>query len=539
MPSPYRTHLTVLEQSAARFPNAPAFKVPRIDPVTTEILQWEPITFRQFLLDVEHFARYWSLKLQADRIRPRSVIGLWLGGMTYVDVLHIYAIARAGYIPQLFSLRLPNPDVIFELLLKSNGKALIYDSSFDSIPSGGPVAVHVAQDVRETRLPNVSLPPSSPQVDGDDTLMIFHTSGSTSGRPKLIPCSYSWWDMCLTKGAESTRPITLGRQDVTVWMGSMCHIGQTFMFAGTLQHGSCTVQPTSQAFPSSELMDMITRCHLTRINQFPTFLAVHLRASRHDPKLLAMLKGLDQIFISGMPLSQEDEEWVHRNGIKLRNCFGNTECGAMLLSDPTHKGMYASLKPMEGTKYGFFPTGSTSSTEGGHQNLNAKMLELVILSDSLDCPDRSLRSADGHYHTGDLFIETSPGFYVSRGRDDDWIKSENSLRCDTRSIEENVRMTCGDLVSDCIVVGNMRPSPALFIEAKGNADPERLKKEIIRRTRHFHSRRYLHERITSTKCIVVVPSGTLPRTATKGNIRRRAVEEAFKPQLDRIYGVSH
>jgi len=48
-------------------------------------------------------------------------------------------------------------------------------------------------------------------------------------------------------------------------------------------------------------------------------------------------------------------------------------------------------------------------------------------------------------------------------------------------------------------------------------------------------RRYLHERITSTKFIVVVPSGTLPRTATKGNIRRKAVEEAFGPQLDLIY----
>lgn len=66
-------------------------------------------------------------------------------------------------------------------------------------------------------------------------------------------------------------------------------------------------------------------------------------------------------------------------------------------------------------------------------------------------------------------------------------------------------------------------------------DHERLKKEIIRKTRHFHSRRYLHERITSPKMIVIVAPQTLPRTATKGNIRRQAVEEAFKTQLDQIY----
>lgn len=306
------------------------------------------------------------------------------------------------------------------------------------------------------------------------------------------------------------------------------------MLSGALQHGTCTIQATSQAFSSSELMDMVTRCGLNRMNQFPSFLTVHLKASRQNPKLLAMLKGFDEIFYSGMPLSQDDEEWIHRHGIRVVNCFGSTECGSMLLTARDWKGMSAPLQAIDGVSYGFFPTASASEE---HQNANARMLELVILSDSKDCPDRSLRAADGHYHTGDLFIEVSPGRYVSRGRDDDWIKSENSLRCDTRAIEENARMTCADLIADCIVVGNFRPSPVLFVEPKSNVDPEKLKKDIIRRTRHFHSRRYLHERITSSNFIVVVPKDTLPRTASKGNIRRKAVEEAYKSQLDCIYGV--
>ena len=69
-------------------------------------------------------------------------------------------------------------------------------------------------------------------------------------------------------------------------------------------------------------------------------------------------------------------------------------------------------------------------------------------------------------------------------------------------------------------------------------DDEKLKEEIIRRTRQFHSRRYIHERITSTTHIVVVDRGTLPRTATKGNIRRRAVEDQYKELLDGIYGTA-
>ena len=138
--------------------------------------------------------------------------------MTYLDVLHIYAMVRAGYVPQLFSLKLPNPDVIFELLAKSNGKAIIYDPAYCPANLRGSVPTYVAGDLRLEDVSDVSLPPIVEEHDADETLMIFHTSGSTSGRPKLVPCSYEWWDMCLTKGAQCTAPRNPARQDVTTWM---------------------------------------------------------------------------------------------------------------------------------------------------------------------------------------------------------------------------------------------------------------------------------------------------------------------------------
>jgi hypothetical protein len=93
---------------------------------------------------------------------------------------------------------------------------------------------------------------------------------------------------------------------------------------------------------------------------------------------------------------------------------------------------------------------------------------------------------------------------------------------------------CPGLIAECIVVGSGRPSPVMFIEPAVDTDHNKLKKEILRKTRHFHSRRYLHERITSPDMIVIVPRQTLPRTATKGNIRRKAVEEAFKDDIDKF-----
>lgn len=87
------------------------------------------------------------------------------------------------------------------------------------------------------------------------------------------------------------------------------------------------------------------------------------------------------------------------------------------------------LRPIEGVSYEFRPV--TSTGVEAHQS-TAALFELVILARSIDCPHVSLRHEDGDFHTGDLFQESTPGSYVFRGRDDDWIKSENSLRCDTK-----------------------------------------------------------------------------------------------------------
>ncbi|KAI0788607.1 hypothetical protein C8Q75DRAFT_793759 [Abortiporus biennis] len=542
---PYKTHLSVLEEAASTHPTRAVFRLPPLDDQdqsnVEEAKEWRTVTYDEFHRNVQNYARYWSRIFSIDGVPPRAIIGLWLSGTYYNDALHMYGIARAGYVPQLFSLRLPNPDIIYELLEKAGAKALVYDTSYASIVKDAPVPSHVASEVFDLAVDESFLPPL-PEPTGEDTVMIFHTSGSTSGSPKLVRCSYKWLAAMLAKAELITKPRNPLRQDVTVWMGSMSHIAQNFMLWGSLQHGSCTIQPTKLPFPTEELMDMISICGLNRLNQFATFLSTQLRASRKNTKLLDMLKGLDEVVYSGLALPHEDEEWAKKNQIRLINLFGSTEVGAMLISVGGLGNDSRFLRTIEGTSYGFQSvTPTTPETSRQPVNANTQLKELVILSDSGDCPDPSLRSPeDGHFHTGDLFLEVLPGRYISRGRDDDWIKSENSLRCDTKAIEDNVRTTCADLISECIVVGNGRPSPALFIEPKAdlNMDEERLKRDILRRIRPFHSRRYLHERISVAKFIFVVQRGTLPRTATKGNIRRRAVEAAYREQLDEVFGMS-
>ena len=87
---------------------------------------------------------------------------------------------------------------------------------------------------------------------------------------------------------------------------------------GFLYHGSCTIQPTSLAFSSEELLDMITRCGLNRINQFATFLGHHLRNSKTNPRLLQALIQLDEIHSTGLALGREEEAWAVQNDINIQ-----------------------------------------------------------------------------------------------------------------------------------------------------------------------------------------------------------------------------
>ncbi|KAF8182898.1 hypothetical protein BJ912DRAFT_977046 [Pholiota molesta] len=515
------THLTVLESSSSKFASETLFRTPQVDS-QGHVEVWRSISYQKFREDVELFARHWTRILKEQNIPKRSVVGCWLSGFTYFDVLHIYGLSRAGYIPQLFSLRLPNPDVIYELLRKSNARAMIYDPSFESTLKDCPLPIHLAFQSERIESVEESLP-SIWDSNENDIAFYFHTSGSTSGSPKLVPMSFGWLNSVVVKSHHISMPQNPDRQDVSSCMGSMCHIGQTFMFIGTLQHGSCVIQPTVIGFSSEELVDMIVRCGLNRLNQFAAFLMRHFNTARQDPKVLSLLQNLDDVCYSGMALPYEDEQWAIKSGIRLRNLFGSTEIGGMLLSGE-HEKNRALLKALPGTSYRFDPIES-GQEEGVHKS-TAILYELVILADSPDCPDPSLRhSTDQHFHTGDLFQEVLPG--------------ETSLRCDTKAIEDNARAMCSALIGECIVVGSGRPSPVMFVEpADDNLDHSKLKKDIIRKTRHFHSRRYVHERITSADMIVIVPRQTLPRTATKGNIRRKAVEEAYQVEIDKIFGCS-
>lgn len=71
-----KTHLSALAEHTLAYPSLPILKLPVYDS-EGELRVWQPISYRDFQSDVEHFATHLAHKLQAGGIPPRSVVGLW------------------------------------------------------------------------------------------------------------------------------------------------------------------------------------------------------------------------------------------------------------------------------------------------------------------------------------------------------------------------------------------------------------------------------------------------------------------------------
>lgn len=189
---------------------------------------------------------------------------------------------------------------------------------------------------------------------------------------------------------------------------------------------------------------MIQHAGVNRIVQFTNVLKTHLLDARRQsvPGLVPLLRSAKQVTYAGMPLPSELEEWAIKEGIRMTNNFGCTECGQLFSSTVGDK----RLRLLPTVRAAFMPveTGGASagtSSEDSANDAPPQLYELLILPTSPDLPIPELRSVlpDGGkgWRSGDLFEKMGKDAegkerYVFRGRDDDWVKSLWSEKLDTR-----------------------------------------------------------------------------------------------------------
>ena len=146
--------------------------------------------------------------------------------MTYQEVLHVFGVSRAGYIPQLLHFqRSSSKNLIVELLRRANALALICDASHaqlnrdSSSPFASlPIPVYANSDLRQAQVPgNCRLPKIEELVaDPNAVALVLHTAGTTMGTPKIVPYTHRAIDSIMRRAQVIAAPTSSRRQDTYV-----------------------------------------------------------------------------------------------------------------------------------------------------------------------------------------------------------------------------------------------------------------------------------------------------------------------------------
>ncbi|KAJ7709507.1 acetyl-CoA synthetase-like protein [Mycena rosella] len=511
-------------------------------------LAWDTTTYGKYLDDLRVASSYWSKRLTTKGVHAGAVVGLWLTGTIYSDLVNLYAISAAGFVPQVFSVKFSRPGrtIILDLLAACDGTALVLDPSFSDAVND--TAIPILEIPALSSLPPVAPGTlEAPSADSTETAMIFHTSGTTGGTPKPVRCNHDW----MVWQAIHVNKIWQGSfegPDIMNNLGSFAHVGTASSMNYLPLSGSCLVQTSCSNFSAEEFIALVNQQGMNRMFIYADWLVTLASIARNDDKVLAALRGMRQVTYTGASINPEVEKWLVEQGVPIATMYATTEVSPALVSNLADRTTLPAMRVMPGVDLTFIPVSKLSvedlDGDAAGRSKGGILYDLFIPASSRHCPHPTVMTrSDGHV-TGDLFEEVQPGYYAFRGRNDDWIRTGAGLVwfCDTKSIEDNIRLTCPDIVRNCTVVGHYKPAVVLFIEAVSDStsapDVDILKDEVLRRTAAFNSNLFEHERIVDREHIVVVAPGALPRTKEKGNIRRKAVEDDYAKILAEIYATS-
>ncbi|KAI8989116.1 acetyl-CoA synthetase-like protein [Trametes punicea] len=538
-------YLTLLASRFREHADKPVFR-----PYIGRDDSWDTVTFRDLEQRLAVAKSHWARTLLPVGLKPLDIVGIWLTGHKLSDLINAIAVSALGYTPQFFSAYFEDAALIMELLSHSGGKALVVDSSFAAkLTSADPSVLphfvalddtQISQLIRDVKQggnegEQLAFVPDA-AVRPDDIAALFHSSGTTGGRPKIIPNTYKMLNTVISRKFPSAGLTSQGDggQQITInTIGSLAHIATFHVFLGCIYAGACLVQSSSLAISPQEFVGMTRACSLNRLVVYATFLSSLIKAAKRDETVKHALQGLQDIYHTGVALPKEDEEWAYEHGLKVINAYSTTETGPLLKVDPPSR----VLRPIPASSAVFLPRNTSEDGASGPQ-----LYEVVVPLGADDCPPAEFCEADGYYHTKDLFERVDDG-WVYRGRAGDWIKVVSGF-CDTKAMEDNVRKACQGLVHDVVVVGSGRAFPCLIVEVESTTDGltderrQEVAEEVVKRTAELNQSLFPHERIQDPKRVIVVEKGALPRTREKRNIRRPVAEELFSKQLDEIYSAA-
>ncbi|KAJ6449682.1 hypothetical protein C8R45DRAFT_1224351 [Mycena sanguinolenta] len=455
-----QTHFDILTSRISIHAERPFYKPLKRNMNADGSPTWTNITYAELGKDIDALAFHLRRRLRRAGVPDRAVVGVQFPGFSYSDVVHMYALCRAGYVPDMLIISVTNPELMVEMLRENDAKALLHASNLELPGDCGIFSLTPVADF-EALESNTDLP-STPEYNATDMAFINRTSGSTT-KPKAVVCTNKWFESVYASWTSVWIPAEEGEP-----LAGRVYSSRKRLSAFRISCAQCR-----HSFRWSVYSHI---GGLNRMNTFaplliPHFMAAQAQLKSGDDSILKVLRNMRSIVYGGMPMLPMFEDWAFENKIPLMNSPGTTEAGPLLHSHLGHHPYH--MVPFNGIDVAFEPQAKSSADE-------EQLFALAVLPTSPNIPSKASCSENGKFYTGDLFSRNEDGTYSHPGRDDDWIKVGNAYLIDANPSRRDPNLESADAV----------------------------KSTIMERMAPFHQRRMPWEQITLNN--IVCPSELFP-----------------------------
>jgi acetyl-CoA synthetase len=326
-------------------------------------------------------------------------------------------------------------------------------------------------------------PPEFPRpalVNANDDIMLLYFTSGTTGMPKMVRHNFAYpLGHILT--ARYWQQVRQGGLHLTVAETGWAKAAWGKIYGQWLCGAAVFVYDFDRFVPQA-MLRVIGKYGVTSFCAPPTIYRFFIKEdlSRYD------FSALHCCAVAGEPLNPEIyEQWKGATGLKLRECYGQTELTVTLCTYPWLEPKPGSMgKPSPGYDIDLVREDGSSCGMGEEG-------EVVVRTDRIKPPgmfggyyrDGALTASVWHddvYHTGDMAWRDEDGYYWFVGRADDVIKS-SGYRIGPFEVESALMEH--PAVLECAVTGVPDPDrgtavKATVILAKGFAPSEALKLEL-------------------------------------------------------------
>ena len=257
-------------------------------------------------------------------------------------------------------------------------------------------------------------------TNGDDTLLLYFTSGTTS-KPKLVEHTYASYPV----GHLSTMYwIGLRPGDVHLNVSSPGWAKHAWsnLFA-PWNAGACVLVFNYTRFSAPAMLDVLKRCEVTSFCAPPTVWRMLIQED-----LSAWRLGLRTVVAAGEPLNPEIIDQVQKHwGLTIRDGYGQTETTAQIGNSPGQPLKPGSMgRPLPG--YTITLIDPATGEEGDEGEVCIDLSErpaALMVGYSGDAELNEAAMAGGYYHTGDVATKDADGYITFVGRRDDVFKASD------------------------------------------------------------------------------------------------------------------